>query len=72
MHGCILSLSKLVLAVLYPLAPCMRDLSCVTHCSPCRLEKLGPMSGDEQIMLGTMGFALFLWVGGLKVNTVGS
>lgn len=27
-----------------------------------RLQKMGPMSRDEKIMLGTMGFAVVLWV----------
>ncbi len=29
-----------------------------------RLEKLGPMSLDEKIMLGTMALAVALWVSG--------
>jgi len=29
-----------------------------------RLEKMGPMSRDERIMLATMGFAVVLWVTG--------
>lgn len=29
-----------------------------------RLEKMGPMSRDERIMLGTMAFAVVLWVTG--------
>ena len=29
-----------------------------------RLQKMGPMSRDEKIMLGTMGFAVVLWVTG--------
>jgi divalent anion:Na+ symporter, DASS family len=27
-----------------------------------KLEQMGPMTRDEKIMLGTMGFALALWV----------
>lgn len=27
-----------------------------------KLQQMGPMSRDEKIMLGTMGFALALWV----------
>ncbi len=27
-----------------------------------RLQKMGPMSRDEKIMLGTMGCAVLLWV----------
>jgi len=29
-----------------------------------RLQKMGPMSRDEKIMLATMGFAVVLWVTG--------
>ena len=29
-----------------------------------RLQKMGPMSRDETIMLATMGFAVVLWVTG--------
>lgn len=33
-----------------------------------RLQKMGPMSRDEKIMLGTMGFAVVLWVLGDAVG----
>ena len=33
-----------------------------------RLEKMGPMSRDEKIMLGTMGFAVVLWVLGDSIG----
>lgn len=31
-----------------------------------KLEQMGPMTRDEKIMLGTMGFALALWVRALQ------
>ncbi len=44
--------------------PEIRDTPEAPKAASERLEKMGPMSRDERIMLATMGFAVVLWVTG--------
>jgi len=57
-----LAITPLIMYTMFP--PEIKSTPDAPRLASERLEKMGPMSRDERIMLATMGSAVLLWVGG--------